>query len=402
MLGLKDNFFAIFIRPEKNDKPIDGLRALAILMVAFFHTLFLTTGAFEDESDFIRFASDFPLSFGWHLDMGVDLFFILSGFLITRYLIVKQQSDKGIVFGRYFYNRLLRIVPLYVFVLALVALMGLPNSEYFWANLLFINNFLSIENMFITWSWSVSVEMQYYLVAPLLVVLAARFPLRILLGLFVLSFFIRAWVISADETLYTTTYLDMLVTEQQVGHAFWDNLYVNFYTRFGPLLLGGICAYLMVLHKAKTEQVFNSIWVWPLWLGSMALLYFMLTNSFVKAIDSEALNFVYMVVAKNSFALAASIVLLFSMLNHSLIGRGFYTFLSARIWFPISQTSYAIYFFHILFIFVSFKVLIGKKVLDLHMGDIISIYLLAVFLSFLLGILTFILIERPFLKLKMK
>ena len=74
---------------------LDGLRAVAFLIVFFFHTR--------------------NLPFGW---LGVQLFFVLSGFLITDILLrMKEKLPRGDFFKKFYGRRFLRIFPLYYFYL---------------------------------------------------------------------------------------------------------------------------------------------------------------------------------------------------------------------------------------------------------------------------------------------
>src|SRR5512138_3827702 len=81
---------------------LDGLRAIAILMVFASHT------------DLVEF--------GW---VGVQLFFVLSGFLITGILLdMKESLPAGKYFAKFYGRRFLRIFPLYYFYLALMAVVA--------------------------------------------------------------------------------------------------------------------------------------------------------------------------------------------------------------------------------------------------------------------------------------
>src|SRR3990172_1921126 len=80
---------------------LDGLRAVAFLIVFFFHTR--------------------NLPFGW---LGVQLFFVLSGFLITDILLrMKENLPRREFFTKFYGRRFLRIFPLYYFYLLLVAVL---------------------------------------------------------------------------------------------------------------------------------------------------------------------------------------------------------------------------------------------------------------------------------------
>lgn len=148
---------------NKHIPELDGLRGIAILMVIFFHYFGQFTPIFN---------------WGW---MGVDLFFVLSGFLITSRLIDTVNKPK--YFFRFYRNRILRIFPLYFFVLICFYLLirfGISeaSSEKFgfylthWPQFfLFLQNwsFMAVpqlgENQ-LQHFWSLAVEEQFYLFWP--------------------------------------------------------------------------------------------------------------------------------------------------------------------------------------------------------------------------------------------
>lgn len=135
---------------------LDGLRALAFTAVFLHHAL------------------DVPL-----LWMGVDLFFVLSGFLITRNLLqLRTSSTPGSALAAFFFRRVLRILPPYFIVLtAIVLLEPVRAAELPWFYL-FASNIRDAIHGPILWSldtlWSIAVEEQFYLAWPWLVLLAPR------------------------------------------------------------------------------------------------------------------------------------------------------------------------------------------------------------------------------------
>ncbi|MFM1963908.1 MAG: hypothetical protein RLZZ172_2753 [Bacteroidota bacterium] len=130
-------------------RQIDGLRAIAVLMVVFFHW----------------FAGGWVTKSGIGL-MGVDIFFALSGFLITRILLVyKYNHDAGYdkrskwhIVGMFIYRRALRIFPVYfllLFVLYRISYI-LPNTlktEWGWY-VSYMQNFLFYIRQ--SWVWKSS------------------------------------------------------------------------------------------------------------------------------------------------------------------------------------------------------------------------------------------------------
>ncbi len=146
---------------------LDGLRFLCILAVLWHHAPVHTSLA------------DPALILGRGF-LGVDFFFVLSGFLITT-LLLREEARAGRFSLRGFYwRRLLRIVPVYFFVVTLVALyyIGVKGETQHLALLpyyyLFLSNFLVTDIPLLSPTWSLAVEEQYYLLWPLLLLMVPR------------------------------------------------------------------------------------------------------------------------------------------------------------------------------------------------------------------------------------
>ena len=147
---------------------LDGVRALAIILVVLSHA------APSIGSD--RFARALSLVGGGHL--GVTIFFVLSGFLITL-LLLREHGDKGGVSLKQFYiRRLLRLMPAYVAFLAVMAALTYAGQirlpQRFWvAAVTYTMCFMPHLNL--GWQlchlWSLSVEENFYLLWPAIFVL---------------------------------------------------------------------------------------------------------------------------------------------------------------------------------------------------------------------------------------
>ena len=146
---------------------LDGLRFFAILGVLFVHSPLVTMWG----PQFRFFGRGF---------LGVDFFFVISGFLITT-LLLREEDRKGRISLRGFYwRRALRILPLFLLVVTAVGgyyvlVKRTPDMAGLWPfYYLFLSNFLTEHIPTLAPTWSLSVEEQYYLLWPLILVMAPR------------------------------------------------------------------------------------------------------------------------------------------------------------------------------------------------------------------------------------
>ena len=161
---------------------LDGLRGIAILLVLIYHAFLLSS---RDTGLAIDDAVSRVTGVGW---IGVDLFFVLSGFLITGILLDIKASHGRIV--SFYARRALRIVPLYyVFILATLLVAPLipafaddpglhtlqDNQIWYWTFLMNVKVALNPLMPFAGFGnghlWSLMVEEQFYLVWPLIILL---------------------------------------------------------------------------------------------------------------------------------------------------------------------------------------------------------------------------------------
>jgi peptidoglycan/LPS O-acetylase OafA/YrhL len=185
---------------------IDGLRAVAVLLVVIFHFNLIPGG----KSGF----------------MGVDVFYVISGFLITA-ILTKQMDAGTFSFSSFYIHRVRRLAPALFAVLVLVMLAGslflfpaelidlskqVLASQLYVANIYYwrtINYFgLRADDVFLLHTWSLAVEEQFYLVYPLVFFSIYRFcrsRLWVILSiLFAASFSLNLWFVSSkpEATFY--------------------------------------------------------------------------------------------------------------------------------------------------------------------------------------------------------
>jgi len=169
------------LAPKGRIRELDGLRGMAILLVLLYHYIAIADPGATPNPLLIRFQHFFGI--GW---AGVDLFFVLSGFLIGGILLDARESSH--YFGTFYARRFYRIIPLYYlwigifFAFTAAAFSGLPqalasNPERLSIApiyLLFLQNSAKIPHAAFgtAWLgalWSLAVEEQFYLLMPLAV-----------------------------------------------------------------------------------------------------------------------------------------------------------------------------------------------------------------------------------------
>ena len=206
--------------PGSRIAALDGVRGVAIALVVIFHYFTNPIGQFAEQPlRYLQLAG----YLGW---TGVDLFFVLSGFLIGGILLDNRQATN---YYRVFYlRRACRILPLYFLVLAVFAILLLAMPSWgtrlysggagFPAYLLFLQNYF-INQMagygpiIVSVTWSLAIEEQFYLFLPLLVRYLPPTPLLASIGLMILvAPLAREWVGSMGNITYAFCRGDSLMT----------------------------------------------------------------------------------------------------------------------------------------------------------------------------------------------
>jgi peptidoglycan/LPS O-acetylase OafA/YrhL len=182
-----DTMFANAERERNRIRSLDGLRALAIILVLMFHTLLTIYTHARKGATITIFASDRVTWFVMNCWTGVNLFFVLSGFLIAMQLagiFCQSPTLQGGLLRSYARKRFCRIAPAYYAVaipslMTLHGLHGIPEQE--WPLVLMSYLFFMQDYFFQTLLaqyWSLAVEMKFYALAPALVLFLEKLTLN--------------------------------------------------------------------------------------------------------------------------------------------------------------------------------------------------------------------------------
>ena len=199
---------SLAVSPRTHIPALDGIRGIAILLVLVHHSAFPLPVVTALDQVFVNWTLA-----GW---VGVDLFFVLSGFLITGILLDAKGAPS--YFRNFYARRVLRIFPLYYAAVTLLVISGMIAREqgWYWAH--GVNVFSSVQGRipFVHGHfWSLAVEEQFYLVWPLCVWALTRRRFRhLVVGIIVGAAVARSafwaahflgWVIVNPVWLYTLT-----------------------------------------------------------------------------------------------------------------------------------------------------------------------------------------------------
>jgi peptidoglycan/LPS O-acetylase OafA/YrhL len=341
--SLRDNLHALFVPGAGRLAPLDGLRALSMLWVVLFHAGWYIV-PYVPLPVYFELVTSRAMLPVWRGDFGVDVFFVLSGFLIAGLLVDEQDRNGRLRIALFSARRITRLWPaLAVAALADVLLVD-DRPTMVWANLLYVSNFLSIYHAAMGWTWSLSIEEQFYLVSPWLVVALApasphwraAVPLLVAVALTFLcaEVVLKNGFHAPDAEIVLTRGLDAWARS-------YDLLYVKPWMRAGPLLAGVASAYIYRLPGAMEAIARQHVAAAFGFLGALVVAA-LATHWPVVEGAPLGVEVAYLATFRTAFGVAVAYVLLFSLSQHPL-GVALGRLLSARFLYPFAQISYCAY-----------------------------------------------------------
>jgi peptidoglycan/LPS O-acetylase OafA/YrhL len=344
----------------KHIVPLDGVRAIAALMVLFFHCFQITS--------YSSTAGLLLQKIGYLGQTGVSLFFVLSGFLITRILL--QQVKSPNYFYNFFLRRSLRIFPLYFFYLALFYFI-LPVFQskpiahfslqwYYW---IYIQDFATT----FRWPsigprhfWSLAIEEHFYLFWPIIVLYSSSKGLIIsCFSLVAISIVTRILLVSHDYETYFFTF-----------------------ARLDEISLGCLLAileYKKILQRLPIQWVERSFFVIVITAGTLWFLFTAQANPIIQVVKYQFISLTYLL----------AVAWVVKAPTQNVIIR----VLSSKYMTFTGSISYGIYVYQALAIGWIKHYNVSNNVV-FFAGVILAIYLMAT--------ISFYLIEKPILSLKSK
>ena len=396
---------------------LDGMRGIAVLLVLMFHFAWTFPGDIpEDAVTMMDKVAVRVHDFLWSGWTGVDLFFVLSGYLITRGLVAPSKRAIGSRLKMFWMRRVLRIFPLYyafIIVGSIVALIyaamctpgtaatlaggdpcgpaWIPGVSYW----IYMQNYaLAFDDKVLRWTahfWSLAIEEQFYFVWPIVAVMIARKRLANVIPLLVLAVVaLRGFLVFKGAQVPALTGL----LHDQNGIAKF--VYRATFTRADGLLLG---AFVAVTQREVSHPV-SIAWRrlrFPIFIATaLALCGLYAMAHGLNDYDRRIMAIGYVTLA---LFFAASI----SMCADAVISERSRKFLSWRPLVACGKVSYGMYIFHWVLVILLVprieKMQAGMDTLTkmaLNTGVIVG----GIAVVYVLAEISFRFFETPFLKLK--
>jgi len=385
---------------------LDGMRGIAVILVLVFHFAWTFPG--DDPAAAVSLVDKIAVqlhAFMWSGWTGVDLFFVLSGYLITRGLVTDSENPLGTRMKMFWMRRVLRIFPLYyaVIIVGTVVTLALgarwvPGLPYW----LYMQNYvLAFDHEVMRWTahfWSLAIEEQFYFVWPLVALTVSRRRLiPTILALVVLTVGLRAGLTFKGQDL--GLFQRWFASEPGgVEHGIAKFVYRATFTRADGLLLGAFVAVTQREVRHPVAQIWRRLRL-PIFIGTgLALLGLYVWATGLNDYDRRVIGVGYVTLAL-FFASGVSLCA-----DHVISDR------SRRIlsWSPLvscGKVSYGMYIFHWPLVVLGVPYLMkwqeGQSTLTQMLisgGFVIG----GIALIWAVASLSFRYFESPFLKLKGK
>lgn len=328
---------------------LDGIRGVAVLWVMGFH---------------------YQLPMGRDGLFGVDIFFTLSGFLITVLLVEEWQQTGAINFKNFYIRRILRLYPALLLLLAVI--FPITPRPYIYSTLFYFTNWIKAfhlqpDSLYLDHTWSLSIEEQFYFLWPIFLTIILRTNLS------------KKMIVFIPLGLGFVSALARIVT--WISTHDWFRVYMGTDLHADGLLLGSafglMTAYRLLPDFSRKKSVLSLITLITFLLGVWLLIEKQLTQSFIPLWGNLGVSL-------------GTLVIISRIINYrsEIINKIF----SFPLLVKIGMISYGLYLWH-----APIGEIIDQANFGLHPSFISASKVIC---TFLVASLSFWMVEKPLLRFK--
>ncbi|KAH7645179.1 nose resistant to fluoxetine protein 6 isoform X1 [Dermatophagoides farinae] len=339
-----------------------GLKFLAMFWIIAQHSMSFS-------SIWINFSNPFDIKYKVYniLEIfllngtfSVDIFFFISGYLVMHSLVRSMSADTSRLNLKTFYlNRYIRMTPTMMFLIffSTTVLRYLGNGpewlgstvmfdhwcrNRWFLNLFYVHNFIQTENMCLSHSWYSAVDMQFFLISPLLAILLIR---KRWLGMTLILLILFGSIIITSIMTYVNQYPAVPYFNDKIDinimNSYYKHVYIKPYCRIGPYIIGLLLAHEMMTTRRDvrlSKKTLIAGWLFTA-TATFGIVMCMLpaNNGLIPTILAAAM---YSSLSRNLFAVGLAWITFVSITDQ---GGFVQTLFSLKLWIPLSRLAYCAY-----------------------------------------------------------
>ncbi|XP_020810588.1 nose resistant to fluoxetine protein 6-like [Drosophila serrata] len=365
-LSARANSRALFrIVPNKSNPNViecfHGIRCMSLLWVIYAHEyiFFLRTPNLNN-ADIQNWMVEPFASFTLHGYFAVDSFFVLGGLLVSMIALRVMEKTNGRLNPLLMYlHRIIRLLPVVAFAILVYMTMmnvvsGGPMLKYgyhgkaacskgwFWT-LLFIQNY-AVLDICLDHTWYLAVDMQLYLISPLLLIALYKWKNKAVAGIITLIVLLSGCLFATQMVNKYSLLIKNSSDDDEVANK---KLYLATHTHAAPWLIGFLFGYFLHVNWGIKFLIRKTI-VWTGWILSLAMIFTSIFALYPAAQWSAPplstlAESLYYTLTRLAWPLAICWIIFACMQGY---GGPVNSFLSSPLWQPLSRLSYSIYIWH--------------------------------------------------------
>jgi len=419
------NGMSLFVTSKREDpnlRVFSGLRVLGMGWIICAHTFYFHTKELPvlNPQELPPFMKRFSVAYIYNGTYAVDIFFFLSAFLLT-YVLLKQARARNnkLPYGFIYLHRIIRLYPLLIFTLLIfcfiVPAFGSGPLFYvydkkvnydcgnYWATTVFyIQNFINSEIDCMGWTWYLALDMQFFLLAPILLFIylkSRRWGIITIIALFIGSFILQIVL----AIVYNLSLSPLLFSDD-----YFNLYYRRPYNRIPAYLFGLVAALIYEKAMKEDESVWNRIKrivvKWKMLriamyvLGSTGMFFIVYSMYWINLNPygvGQAVDVLYLAFSRPVFVIS-----LFVVIFPALVGKGriLNLVLGHPVFNPFARTTYGAYLIHeILMLFIVLNYKTGYYMIY---SDLLFLFVCFFIVSYIFAIILSLGVEAPVIRLE--